>query len=67
MIAMEKPQGHQAAKLHLARKRRRDPEVFATDCPQCQSDNTRVVRTKRIVRYCKCMDCPTTWIQTPKR
>lgn len=41
------------------------PIVYATCCPKCDSERTRVVRSKLIVRYCKCFACNHTWKQTP--
>ena len=52
-------------KPEKSRSRRREPAVRARVCWQCGSQRTNVVRTMRIVRYCKCQDCQSTWTQTP--
>lgn len=46
--------------------KRRNPEVFANNCPKCNSSNTRVRTTLRIIRYCICRVCGHHWRQTPK-
>ena len=39
--------------------------VYAKPCPECDSQDTYIYKTEKVVRRCKCHDCMATWSQLP--